>query len=130
MRKQMKKDKIFIYTSILFIASLFIIYGCRFIHYYRLDKKMPSTSTEVSEPISMYNHLLTYLTNEDIGLSNNSNLVKNDNNNEYYFEGQVDNNYVYYSGRLWRIVKTDENKNITLITEEVQTLLPYGEKTN
>ncbi len=131
MRKKIKQDKIFIYTSILFIIILFIIYGYRFIHYYRLEHKNTDNNTQISEPISIYNHLLTYLTSEEDKLSGiTSPLVKNELTNEYYFKGQVTNNYIHYSGRLWRIVKIDENNNITLITEEIQTLLPYGEEAN
>ena len=50
--------------------------------------------------------------------------------NEYYFYGKVSNNYVYYSGRYFRILGIDKDKNIKLITEDVQTSLSYGDEYN
>lgn len=125
MRRVIRKDKIFIAISIVSIASLFIIYGYRFIHYYRLEANIVD-DTEISEPISIYNHLLTYLPEDDILIQKENGLIKNE-DNTYYFKGQVENNFVYYSGRLWRIIKTTKDKNIVLISEEIQTLMPYGE---
>ena len=125
MRRVIRKDKIFIAISIVFLASLFIIYGYRFIHYYRLEANIVD-DTEISEPISIYNHLLTYLPEDDILIQKENGLIKNE-DNTYYFKGQVENNFVYYSGRLWRIIKTTKDKNIVLISEEIQTLMPYGE---
>lgn len=125
MRRVIRKDKIFIAISIVFLASLFIIYGYRFIHYYRLEANT-ADDTEISEPISIYNHLLTYLPEDDILIQKENGLIKNE-DNTYYFKGQVENNFVYYSGRLWRIIKTTKDKNIVLISEEIQTLMPYGE---
>lgn len=127
MRRVIRKDKIFIFISIIFLASLFIIYGYRFIHYYRIDKQVLNKDTQVIEPISIYDHLLTYIKEDSVLSQTNNTLVKKE-DNTYYFKGNVENNFVYYSGRLWRIVKTDKNNNIVLITEETQTLLPYGEK--
>lgn len=129
MRRTLRKDKIFIAISIVFIASLFIIYGYRFVHYYRLENSNSEIDTEVSKPVSIYNHLLTYLgTEEDVVNNKPTTLHKNSNEESYYFKGQVNNNYVYYSGKLWRIYKVNKNKSISLITEETQTLLPYGDK--
>lgn len=125
MRRVIRKDKIFIAISIVSLASLFIIYGYRFIHYYRLEANIVD-DTEISEPISIYNHLLTYLPEDDILIQKENGLIKNE-DNTYYFKGQVENNFVYYSGRLWRIIKTTKDKNIVLISEEIQTLMPYGE---
>ena len=125
MRRVIRKDKIFIAISIVSLASLFIIYGYRFIHYYRLEANIVD-DTEISEPISIYNHLLTYLPEDDILIQKENGLIKNE-DNTYYFKGQVENNFVYYSGRLWRIIKTTKDKNIVLISEQIQKLMNYGE---
>lgn len=37
------------------------------------------------------------------------------NDTNYYFRGAVDNNWVYFAGFYWRIIRIDENNNIRLI---------------
>ncbi|MBP3799757.1 MAG: hypothetical protein ILA19_02120 [Bacilli bacterium] len=39
-------------------------------------------------------------------------------NNEYVFRGEIVNNYVNFSNRLWRIVKIDSNNDIVLILND------------
>ena len=45
---------------------------------------------------------------------------------EYYYAAGSNDNYLYYLGRMWRIVGIDKDGNIKLITDEVQTILPYN----
>ena len=44
----------------------------------------------------------------------------------YIFKGKEVNNYLEYSGYLFRIILIDENNNIELITEESLTNLAWG----
>ena len=44
-----------------------------------------------------------------------------------YFQGNVTNNYVYFSGFLWRIVAINEDGSIRLVTDEVVSTTKYGE---
>lgn len=39
-------------------------------------------------------------------------------NNEYIYRGEKPNNYVKFSGRLWRIVKVDANGDIVLVLDK------------
>lgn len=43
-----------------------------------------------------------------------------------YFQGNVTNNYVYFSGFLWRIVAINEDGSIKLVTDEVVSTTKYG----
>lgn len=125
--KKLNKTKIFIICSTVFLGSLIILYGYRFIHYYRYYNKKEEVNTTVSEPITIYKHILSYLgTEEDIANNKPTNLYKNS-DGTYYFKGQVQNNYIFYSGLLWRIVKINDDNSVMLITEETQTELPYGD---
>lgn len=47
--------------------------------------------------------------------------------NSKYFYGKDINNYLWYNGRLWQIVKANNN-GILIITEESQTSINWGEK--
>lgn len=118
----MKKNKIliFILISSIFIIAMFGIYGYRFIHYYLLENK----SSAEGEGLSIYEKLINNksVTNEGDG------LFKIDEN--YIYKGSVTNNYVYFSGRLWRIVSINENKEIKMITENSESLLVWGYESN
>ena len=88
-------------------------YGGRFIYYYLESNK--SNETSVSS-LSM-----------DV-LANNS---KSDNfkkiKDDYYFVGDVSNNYVRYSNILWRIFKIDKDNRIYLISDDILATIAYGE---
>ncbi len=43
-----------------------------------------------------------------------------------YFAGQADNNYVYYSGFMWRIMGVNEDGSIKMIADEPVTTLNFG----
>lgn len=44
-----------------------------------------------------------------------------------YFAGSADNNYVYYSGFMWRIMGINEDGSIKMIADEVVTALNFGQ---
>jgi prepilin-type N-terminal cleavage/methylation domain-containing protein len=43
-----------------------------------------------------------------------------------YFSGQAENNYVYYSGFMWRIMGINEDGSIKMIADEPVTTLNFG----
>lgn len=51
-----------------------------------------------------------------------------DSNADRYIIGNTPDNYVYYSGKMWRIVSyNDNNKTVKLISDEVVTVLPFND---
>ena len=65
--------------------------------------------------------MIAYLTKEE-NLINNK-LIKEE--NRYYFPKDAENNYLYFSGLMYRILYMDD-KTIYAITDEVITKLKYG----
>ena len=109
----MKKGRIIFNTlSIIFISSLFIIYGYRLIHFYKLEHKVYEASEAKLVDVLMDNKGID---GADEGLQ------KSDSG--YIYGSKSKNNYLYYVGRLWRIVSIDEENNIKLITDDMQTIL-------
>lgn len=109
--KKKTKSLIFIIISILFIMSLFITYTYRLVYYYRLENpKVSITDNTLGSKI---------ITKENLenGLYNNG--------EEYFFKGEINNNYVYYSNRYYRIVKINKDKSIKLITDDIVSSLVY-----
>ena len=57
-------------------------------------------------------------------------ITSNDNNYSYmggcYLKGNPNNNYIWYSGFLWRIMGINADGTVRLITDENVTAIPWG----
>lgn len=115
-KRKINLQKMFCFTSFIFLATCVFWYGGRFIYFYLDNKK-----TEVEEE----NTLAQIIIDEN----ENKNYFKNI-NEEYYFYGKPNNNYVIYSNILWRIIKITSNNKITLIADSPITNLAYTESKN
>lgn len=108
--------KIFLGISIVFLLTLVINYSWRFIHYYRLEQSSKKRDR----------FLIAVLIDTRNLVVSGSGLYRIS-NNEYIYKGQVDNNYLLYSGYLWRIIKVDKDGNVKLITDDiVESEWPIG----
>lgn len=105
-KMKLKYDNIFIVFSILFLGMLFIFYGVRFIYFYSIEKKKPKTIQDAS--------FATLLVNND------KNLKKD--GKKYYYTGKDINNYVMYSGMMFRIISV-ENGYIKLVSDDTVSSL-------
>ena len=109
----MKKEKINL-QKLFCIITCCIFYGTRFVKLYLENEK---------QVIIEKNTLAKNLK------ENNINILKNI-NGEYYFSGNVENNYVIYSNILWRAIKIGENNIVTLISDHSLTSIAFGEDKN
>jgi len=92
--------------------SCCIFYGTRFIKLYLENQKDTSNAkNSLAEKI--------------IDINQNKDTFKNI-NNEYYFIGNAENNYLEYSNIIWRIIKVTENNEILAISDHSLTSLAYG----
>ena len=105
-------EKIFLSISIILIVVISSIYMYRLIYYYKLE-----------HPKKEDNTLATHIIKKGT-TSKGDGLYTFDSKN-YYYQGKNTNNYLWYSGRLFRIVNIDE-AGLTLITEDSQTSLVWG----
>lgn len=110
-KRKLSIQKIFNLVSAVFLLTCCIFYGGRFIKLY----------LENEEQVVVEANTLGKALKE-----NNSDTLKNI-NGEYYFNGEVDSNYVTYSGILWRAIKIGENNVITLVSDNSLTSLAFGE---
>lgn len=113
-----KKRNYFFIISLLVAISLFLIYTTRLIHYYRLEHQS-------DEQIN--NCLSSHIINSS-ELSSNNGLVLN--KDEYMYKGDVKNNYVKYSGELFRIIKINKDNSIKMITDDVITPIIWNYENN
>ena len=56
----------------------------------------------------------------------NSNLKDADTSGTRYLYGYVGNNYLWYSGKLWRIVSLNSDGSIKIVTENNMTTIPWN----
>lgn len=117
MKKKKRKinfQKIFSFMSLIFIIVCIFWYGGRLIYFYQDSKK--TTTTEI-------NTFAKILKTE-----NQKKETFKLNNDIYYFYGDVSNNYLEYSNMTWRIIKINKDDSISLINENIISILPFGEK--
>ena len=96
--------RIFKIFSILFIIGCICYYGYRLVHYYRIFST--NSNWEEAEVILLYNKIIN---NSYI----NKDLSKLDDG--YVYNYKSSNNYVKYSGMLWRIEKVESDGRIRLV---------------
>lgn len=111
-----KFSKLFVIISFLIMFALLLTYSIRFIHFYNIEH--PKNEIE--------NLLSSKILEEKIVNNNGLTLL----NNEYIYKGKVENNYVSYSGYLFRIVKVNKDKSIKLVTDDITTSLVWGYHTD
>lgn len=116
-RKKINKYMIFVFISILLLLFFIVVYTVRFIHYYK--EEHPKTNGQTITYFS--DILISFLkdSKDEIGLFYDASQE------EYYFKGNVENNYISYSGRLWRIISISKDGKIKMATDKPQTLLNY-----
>ena len=108
-KRKISYQKVFSFVSAGFIIGCCIFYGTRFLTLYLENRK------------------------EEIKLEDTLSQVVKENNNlkevngDYYFQNDVDNNYLMYSNILWRIIKVNNDNTVKLISNDVLTYLSYGE---
>ena len=116
---KLKTGTIYMIVSAIFLSACVIYYGGRFIYYYNVSHgKVANKTTNLNDLLTETNNI----------------AVKGDgltvDGKRYIYRGKVSNNYVMYSGLMWRIMSIDENGNIKLITDETVTLLSWSAREN
>lgn len=114
-KKEFKINKIniFVLLNLLFLIGCCIFYGSRLIYYYRIENPKIKENETIFNLVTLKKNIVTL----GDGLYKTS--------NGYVYKGIDVNNYVKYSGRIWRIVSVDDN-NIKLVTNSSQTSLVWG----
>ena len=98
-KRKLNFQKIFNLISAMFILACCIFYGTRFLKLYIANNKVEK---------------ITVLA-DNIKDNNKDSESFKQINEDYYFTGEVENNYVKYSNILWRIVKVNSDKSVTLV---------------
>lgn len=116
-KRVINKQKVFIFISIVFISFCMIFYGFRFIYYYKKFNK----KTENGQTLQLLSSKVRS-DNPESKVGDGLYSVGND----FIFKGKNVNNYVLYSGLLWRIVKINSDGSINLVTDKIMNEFMWG----
>ena len=120
-RKVKKKVQvIFCSLSALFILGCCIFYGLRFVKYYRIYNPKVDSNTS---GVFLANYIINkteYATEDEDGLLNSS--------GNYFYKGNVNNNYLKYNNMLWRIVRINSDRSIDIVLDDYISLLPWNKE--
>ena len=115
-----KMQIVFCCVSALFILGCCVFYGLRFIKYYRIYNPKIDGNTS---GVFLANHIIhesEYATEDEDGLLNSS--------GNYFYKGNVSNNYLKYNNMLWRIVRINSDKSIDIVLDDYITLLSWNKE--
>lgn len=121
------KDKLTPYGKIEFLFDLFSLliaigigfyFGGRSIYYYSLQ------NTNIEKAATTLNG--TIITNTSITTTQEEGLHQD--TDGYYFKGNVENNYVYFANRLYRIIRINNDGSTKVITDDIASEFMWGEE--
>lgn len=114
--RTINKVRLFNMVSLSVIIFFTLFYGARLAYY--LGKQIAKEKSEVL--------LCDALLDKESVVDLTTGLVKNEKNSTYVFKGKANNNYLMYSGRMYRIVGLDADKNIKIISNSSETSMIAG----
>lgn len=117
-RRTLKITPILVTLNIFLLLFIIGFYTFRLIKYYKLENGKTQTNNQ--------NLLVEKVLKDESYIDQTKGLVKNDDKTSYTYKGNIDNNYLLYSGNLYRILGIDNEKNIRAISENVITMMYSG----
>lgn len=113
------KEYIFNIISLVIIICIGLYYGGRSLYYYGdQNKKFVQTANTLNGLILSNNQLQT----SGDGLYRNT--------DGYYFKGNVQNNYVWFGNRMFRIISLSEKDTVKLVSNDLVGAFMYGDSTD
>ena len=116
-RRVLKITPVLITLNILVLFVIAGFYLFRLVKYYRLENKPSENGTVL---------LVDEIKKKQSYLDETKGLVYNEETKMYKYKGNVNDNYISYSGQLFRIISIDENFSIKAISEDDVTLIYPG----
>jgi len=111
-KKKLKKQLIFNIINTALLLFFVVFYSYRLIHYYNIENGNKGDTL-----IPLADELVKHVSYVDL----DNGLVEYENDG-YYYKGNTKNNYVYYSGRLWRIFKITKENHLKLVLNDSETI--------
>ena len=117
-KKRLKITPVLIALNIIVLLFIISFYTTRLVKYYLKE----NGTKKGNDVVLLSNEILKHQSYLDL----TKGLVYDEENNNYKYKGKVNDNYVLYSGMLYRIVGIDNENNIKLVSEDNITMLYSG----
>ena len=116
-RKVLKITPVLVTLNIIVLLIIATFYSYRLVKYYSLEN-----SNTKSEDIILVDSIIKTQSYVDL----TKGLIFDKDSNTYTFKGDADNNYVLYSGIVFRILSIDKDKNIKMVSDKSLTMMYSG----
>lgn len=114
-----KKELLFNIISITLVMLVVLYFGIRSFYYYsKQNNKIEKEAFTLAGAVINS----TKVTKEENGLHQDE--------NGFYFKGMVDNNYVKFSNRIYRIVRINNNNTVKIISNGNNANFMFGDSNN
>ena len=125
MKKKNRFKKYFIIISIVFLIGLIFAYTTRLIHFYLRENGKKEENGEI-----ISNNYFSDILENTINVSDINGGLYLDGESYMYKYGATEN-YLWYSGHMWRLMSINEDKTITMIADEsIAIIVPEYEENN
>lgn len=111
---------LFNFISLVFVLAVALYYGGRSLYYYSKQ------NVKIKQEAMTVNGLVVQ--NNDITNGNSDGLHQD--NDGYYFKGNVTNNYVMFENKLFRIIRVNNDSTVKMISEGFVSSFMWGENSN
>ena len=110
------KEFIFDFFSLVLALVVVLYFGGRCFYFYSLQSTNKKTA----------------VVNLDSAILNNNQLVKSDDGlykkkNGYFFKGKVENNYVWFANRMFRVLSVEDDNSVRLVSNDLVSMFMWGD---
>ena len=116
----MHKKKVLKITPVLITLNLLVLFTIAGFYTYRLVKYYLLENSEDENSAVL---LADEIIKKRSYLDDTKGLVYNEETKTYTYKGKVEDNYISYSGMMYRVLGIDESGNIRAVSEDNVTLL-------
>ena len=118
-RRRLKITPVLVTLNVLVLLLIVAFYGTRMIKYYLKEN---GKSNDKDNTVLLVDTVLKKQSYVDL----TKGLIFDEEKNEYRYLGEVDDNYLEYSGIVYRIIGIDKDKNIKVISDKSVTMMYSG----
>ena len=110
------KEFIFDFLSLVLALAVVLYFGGRCFYFYSLQSTNKKSAS----------------VNLDSAILNNNQLVKSGDGlykkkNGYFFKGKVENNYVWFANRMFRVLSVEDDNSVRLVSNDLVSMFMWGD---
>ena len=107
----------FNFISLVLVICVGLYFGGRSFYYYSLQNQKSRETARTLNGLVLSNNQLVKDTTEGLHQDKTG----------YYFRGNVQNNYVWFANRMFRVMRVNEDDSVKLVTDDLVASFMWGE---